>query len=212
MNVTAEHVAAVRALVTEDDDAFDQLTDGAGPEWLYDFASLVAAVFFAGTQFRFVDAESRPDIIQFVARSRIRHGGDDAGFSPGLGEALMGAAVGINPVPSGLEEAENSAAQVALLKDLAGELSFHDFELLLATARSELNRMYPQADAEAENARQDFAPARARAAGVLNPADVLAAVERVRAQSDATASRVNALEAEVRSLQARLESSLAAGR
>jgi hypothetical protein len=27
MNVTADHIAAVRALVTEDDDAFDLLTD-----------------------------------------------------------------------------------------------------------------------------------------------------------------------------------------
>jgi hypothetical protein len=124
MNVAADHVAAVRALVTGDDDAFDRLASDAEPEWLYAFSSLVTAVFFAGTQFRFVNAESRPDIIRFVARSRIRHGGDEAGFSPSLGEALMGAAVGINPVPSELDEAENSAAQVALLKDLAGELSF----------------------------------------------------------------------------------------
>jgi hypothetical protein len=209
MNVTADHVAAVRALVTGDDDAFDRLTGGAEPEWLYAFSSLVTAVFFAGTQFRFVNAESRPDIIRFVARSRIRHGGDDAGFSPSLGEALMGAAVGINPVPSELDEAENSAAQVALLKDLAGELSFQDFELLLATARTELNKMDPKAGAEAENARQD--PVLARATGTLNPADVLAGIERVKAQGDATASRVSTLEAQVRELQAKLESSLAAG-
>jgi hypothetical protein len=211
MNVAADHVAAVRALVTGDDDAFDRLASDAEPEWLYAFSSLVTAVFFAGTQFRFVNAESRPDIIRFVARSRIRHGGDEAGFSPSLGEALMGAAVGINPVPSELDEAENSAAQVALLKDLAGELSFQDFELLLATARSELNKMDPQAHAEEEGARQDPAPA--RASSTLSPPDVLAAVERVKAQSEATASRVNVLERQVRNLQAKLDSgrSAAAG-
>jgi hypothetical protein len=212
MNVTADHVAAVRALVTDDDSTFDRLIANAVPEWLDAFSRLVTAAFFGGTKYRFASEAPQGDIIRFVARSRIRHGGDDAGFSPSLGEALMGTAVGINPVPSELDEAENSAAQIALLKDLAGELSFQDFELLLATARTELNNMDPQADAEVENARQDSAPAHARAADALNSADVLADVERVRAQSDATASRVNALEAQVRSLQARLESSLAAGR
>lgn len=144
MNVTADHVAALRALVTSDDETFDRLVDSAGPAWLDAFAHLLTGMFLAATKYRFVSEASRPDIIRFVARSRIRHGGDQAGFSASLAEAMMGAAVGINPVPgnrSEAEEAENAAAQVALLKDLAGELSFLDFESLLEAARAELNNL-----------------------------------------------------------------------
>jgi hypothetical protein len=77
--------------------------------------------------------------------------------------------VGINPVPSEIEDVENSAAQIALLKDLSGELSFQDFELILATARSELNRRYPQADAGEGTVQRDSSPA--QTVGTLSPAD-----------------------------------------
>lgn len=144
MNVTADHVIALRALVTGDDDTFDRLIDSADPDWQDTFPYLLAEAFLAAAKYRFVSEASRPDIIRFVARSRIRHGGDQAGFSPSLAEAMMGAAVGINPYPanrSEAEEAENAAAQVALLKDLAGELSYLDFESLLETVRTELNKL-----------------------------------------------------------------------
>ncbi|MBO0801769.1 MAG: hypothetical protein J2P25_01660 [Nocardiopsaceae bacterium] len=144
MNIDDEHVTALRALVTGDDDAFDRILDNASPEWQDAFAYLLGSVFLAAVKYRFVNTESRPDIIRFVARSRIRHGGDQAGFSPSMAEALMGAAVGINPPPadrSEAEEDENAAAQVALLKDLAGELSYLDFESLLKAAREELSKL-----------------------------------------------------------------------
>jgi hypothetical protein len=159
MKVTADHVAAVRALVAEDDDTFDQLTDNASPEWLDAFSRLVTATFFGGTKYRFGREASRENIIRFVARSRIRRGGDKAGFSPSLAEALMAAAVGIAPSPTGWDEIENATAQVALLTDLASEISFRDFELLLAGARSKVNKMVPQTDAEEGTAQRDSLPA-----------------------------------------------------
>lgn len=210
MNITAEHIAAVRALVTKDHDTVDALTGGAEEKWLNDLPWVVTAVLVASAQFRFVNAESRPDIIRFVGRSRIRHGGDKAGFRSSTGEALLGAAVGINKHPPGIEDEENSAAHLALLRDLAGEISFQDFERILATVRSELNRMYPDPGAGTDRSAKDSAPARVPAA--LDPADVLAAVDRVRVQGDAMASRVSALEAQVRDLKAQLDSSLTLGR
>lgn len=145
MNVTADHVTALRALVTGDDDTFDRLVDSADPDWQATFPYLLAEVFLAAAKYRFVSEAAQPDIIRFVARSRIRNGGDKAGFGPGIAEALMGAAVGIGPVRvyrrEAEEEAEKAVAQVALLKELAGELSFVDFETLLETARAELNKL-----------------------------------------------------------------------
>jgi hypothetical protein len=140
MTVTADHVAAVRALVTGDDGAFDQLVDDTDPSWADAFARLFSSVFLCAVKFRFTGAEPQPDVIRFVARSRIRHGGDQAGYSPSVAESLMGSALGINPVPTGLDDAESGTAQLALLKDLAGELSFLDFEALLGAAQAELNK------------------------------------------------------------------------
>jgi hypothetical protein len=141
MNVTADHVTALRALVTGDDDAFERLTGSAGPAWMDALAHLLTGVFLAATRYRFGSEASQPDIIRFVAQSRVRHGADEAGFSPSLAEGLMGAALGISPVLAGHSEDENAAAQIVLLKDLAGEISYLDFESLLETARTELNKL-----------------------------------------------------------------------
>jgi hypothetical protein len=140
MMVTADHAAAVRALVTGDDDAFGQMIDDADPGWSDAFARLFASMFLCAVKFRFTGEGPQPDVIRFVAQSRIRHGGDQAGYSPSVAESLMGSALGINPVPTGLDDAESGTAQLALLKDLAGELSFLDFEALLGAAQGELNK------------------------------------------------------------------------
>jgi hypothetical protein len=174
---------------------------------------LVTTAFYGGVRVRFgreASMVTRADIIRFAARSRVRYGGDEAGFGPGLAEELMGAAVGLNPVPASPPEPENSDAQVALLTDLAAELTFLDFEKLLEPARVQVSKLDPPPGTGEGGAGRDPAPA--LAAGPQDPADVLAAVERVKAQGDATASRVSALEAQVRDLQAQLESSLATGR
>jgi hypothetical protein len=154
-----------------------------------------------------VDDPFRPDPGSRDSGSR---GGADQGPAGQRGlEGYGHAAPGVDAGTGNGAYPGQAGGQIALLRDLAGELSFQDFELILATARSELNRMYPEPVAEDTSAPQDSAPA--RTSGAVSLADVLATVENVRAQGDATASRVSALEAQVRDLRARLESSVAAG-
>lgn len=146
MTITAAHVTALRALLTGDDDAFDWFTDSEAEAWMSELGRLLTGVFAAATKYRFGSEPSRPDIIRFVARSRIRHGAE-AEFTPSLAEGLMGLALGINPAPTGYNENENAAAQVVLLKDLAGEISYLAFESLLETARIEVNKLDLHPDA-----------------------------------------------------------------
>lgn len=204
-SVTADHVAALRALVTNDDDTFKRLTGSVSAEWLDWLTDLLTGVFLSAVRYRFADEASRPDVIRFVARSRIRRGGDQAGFSAGVAESLMGTSLGINPAPGGLDQTESVRAQFVLLQDLAGELSFLDFESLLAATRAELCKLGTHAggDGNEEVARPGVNPPRAAVA--LNPSDVLAVVASIKAQGDATASRVDVLETQVRNLQAMLD-------
>lgn len=145
MIVTDEHVAAVRALVTGDDEALGRLVDGAddGEDWELAFIALVSVVFQGAVRYRFGGEKDRLGIIRFVGRSRVRHGGDQAGFTPSAAEAMMGFPLGLNPEPTEVGGAESEAMLFALMKDLAGDLSFTDFESLLKAAREEVNRRLP---------------------------------------------------------------------
>lgn len=143
MSVTDEHVAFVRALVTGDDDAMDRLADGIDAEdedWQLAFVALISVVFQGAVRYRFGGESARLDIVRFVARSRVRHGGDEAGFTPSTAEAMMGFPLGLNPEPADISEDESEAMTLALLKDLADDLTFLDFEKLLKLSREEVNR------------------------------------------------------------------------
>lgn len=142
--VTEEYVAALRAFLTGEDDAFSQLgarlqaRDGPGSGNVY--AALQAMALTLAARRRFAPACSASEVIRFVAQVRTVMGDE---VDPLTAERVLRGVLGEPASAQALDEHAKALVVPALLLVLVGQdnLPDVDLEALLAQARVMANRM-----------------------------------------------------------------------
>lgn len=132
MNIGPDHVAALRAVITGDDDALERWTSTAGAEDDLALGVLVSMAFLSAAQSRFAANWTTADVIRFVAQIRMQYGFDD--LVPSLAEALLTNALGGGKKYEAPDGDANAYTQMVLLQALANGLS--DDELAGLTEES----------------------------------------------------------------------------
>jgi len=139
MTVTANHIAALRAALAGDADAFGRIDRqtrlGDGQE----FPVLVAMAFIAAVRRRFPGGWSTADVIKYVSQVRIWNNDYDD-LSPDLAEQLIRSGLLDRPLGGQSGETATAYAQFVLLKDLAGDRNDEQLNMLLAQARDDADR------------------------------------------------------------------------
>jgi hypothetical protein len=137
MTVTPAHVAALRALLTGEDETFERLAvapdfrDGEG------FPILVVNAFYAAAQRRFRAGEwSASDVVRFVGNLRARTEGQLENLSATAAEQMLIRALSGAPLAGEFDETTRAVAQMALLIALVSELNHQELDTFLAGARA----------------------------------------------------------------------------
>lgn len=136
MTVTVAQVAALRALLTGEDETFERLAaapdfqDGEG------FPILVVNAFYAAAQRRFPPGEwSTSDVVRFVGHLRARTAGELDTLSAAAAEQMLIRALSGTPMADEFDETTRAVAQMALLIALVSELNDQELDPFLAGAR-----------------------------------------------------------------------------
>jgi hypothetical protein len=142
VTVSAEDMAALRALLTGDSEPFTRLAAASHAGQDVRLGVLTTMAFAAAARSRFLAGWSRADVIRYVAQTRTRYGLDD--LIPSLAEDLLAAALGNQPLPAGADSAATAYAQLALLKSLTDDLGTPGLSQVLDEARVHADRWLGQ--------------------------------------------------------------------
>jgi hypothetical protein len=141
MNVTTEHVSALRAYIVGDRDAYERLVasqvQAGGPE----LPVLIAEAFVQAARTRFSPRWTDGDIIRFVAKVRARSQVNANSIDPSGAEQLVRAALGGGTAHS--LPGETKALQLPLLAELVAdaELDGLAIDVLLVHAQHGAKRI-----------------------------------------------------------------------
>lgn len=143
MKVSDSSLAALRAALDGDVDAFDRLhTEHRG---VVDdgFTALMATAFVRATRQQFGQEWSIPDVIRFVGAVRTRFSVSD--LSPTVAEEMLLAALRSAPMRIGSDDRELGYVQITLLAALVDSLDNRQCGLLLRQARADAEQWLSQA-------------------------------------------------------------------
>jgi hypothetical protein len=144
MTVTPAQVAALRAALSGDEDAFDRLSsdpDVAGSEG---FPILMAAAFVAAAQRRFPPGWSRGDVVRFVGRLRARGGGALEDLSATAAEQMLVSILRGELMDGQFDDFVKGYAQFALLAELVRDRSEQGLSTFLAESREQADAWLAQ--------------------------------------------------------------------
>ena len=135
--VGGEHMAALRAFLT-DDDAFDRISallDEDGSWQAY--GTLVEAAFGVAARRRFPGGYKTDDVIQFVGWTRAARQDEADRIDPRTAERLLRSVLSDPAYAAGLDQDATGLAMIAMLKALVTEegLSGPDLDVFLAESR-----------------------------------------------------------------------------
>jgi hypothetical protein len=143
MLVTDEHVLALRAFLTGDEETFGRVSailgargDGNG------YAALEGAAFVAAARRRFPDGHTAGDVVRLVAVVRTAVDDTDGEIDPRTAEGLLHSVLCDPAAAEGLDELAKARTQPALLHAMLteGGSSRADLDTLLAEARELADR------------------------------------------------------------------------
>lgn len=134
MTISRHHVAALRAALIGDADAFDRIDYELGLGDGRDFPALLTAAFIAACHLRFPSGWSVADVIKFVGQVRVRDG-DRVPVSPTLAEQMILSALRDTPLPGPADATVAAYTQFVLTRRLVSGLSGERLSLLLAQAQ-----------------------------------------------------------------------------
>jgi hypothetical protein len=140
--VTAEYVAALRASLTADDQAFSRLSaalqarDG-GENSGNIYSALTGMALFIAARRHFPDGYTSADVVRFVGKVRARFADAANDIDPLVAEATLRGALGDAAAVEGLDKATMATAIPALLFVLLEEqdVSGDGLDALLSEAR-----------------------------------------------------------------------------
>lgn len=140
MEVGDEHVAALRAMLRNELEAYKRLYSVAIEK---SFGMLLAAAFVQAVERRFGERRSVNDIIRYVAAARARQGNAADQIDPLAAERLIRAALGETSAVAGMDEDLHAGTQVAVLDELVTDEHFDDagLEEFLARSRARAERI-----------------------------------------------------------------------
>jgi len=126
MLIDDEHVAALRAALTENPEEYERLAEriarSATPRSL---DALFAGAFVVAVYRRFGEGYNTADIIRFVAHERTRFDDSMDDFDPHVAEQMILAVLGSGSI-DGMEDEAKAAAQIALLAGLVEDEGLDD--------------------------------------------------------------------------------------
>lgn len=140
MMVTDTQVAALRAVLTGDDDTFDHLSMDPDITTGNGFSALTAAAFVAAARRRFPGDWSASDVIRFVGQVRARSDGQQADVNAAAAEHLLLSALRGTPANGTFAEETKGYAQVALLTDLVSDIEHQQLDVFLNYARTQADQ------------------------------------------------------------------------
>jgi hypothetical protein len=124
--LTDDHVAALRAMLTENLDEYERVTERMVRTNATDgFNVLIAAAFHRAIIDRFKNGYTSVDIIRFVADERTRFDDSHGDFDPRVAEQLIRAALGDGSA-EGMDEEAKARAQFTLLMGLVDDAQLDD--------------------------------------------------------------------------------------
>ena len=144
MTVTPAQVAALRAALSGDEDAFNRLSsdpDVADSEGL---PVLTAAAFVAAVQRRFPPGWSGGDVVRFVGLLRARNEGAYADLSATAAEQMILSILRGEPMSGQFDDLMKGYAEFALLAELVRNLSEQELSTFLAGAREQADAWLAQ--------------------------------------------------------------------
>jgi len=140
--VGGEHMAALRAFLT-DDDAFDRISAllDEDDSWSA-YAALVEAAFAVAASRRFLGGYKTDDVIRFVGRTRAALQDEADRIDPRTAERLLRSVLSDPAYAAGLDQDATALAMMAMLKALVTEegLSGPDLDVFLAESRDAARR------------------------------------------------------------------------
>jgi hypothetical protein len=137
MTITPVQVAALRAALAGDEEAFERLSSEPGVADGQEFPALVAAAFVAAAQRRFPPGWSGGDVVQFVGHLRARGEGAREDLSATAAEQMLHNALRGEPMSGKFDDVMKGYAQFALLAELVRDLSGQELGTFLAEAREQ---------------------------------------------------------------------------
>jgi hypothetical protein len=144
MTVTPAQVAALRAALSGDEDAFNRLSsdlDVAGSEG---FPIVMAAAFVAAAQRRFPPGWSRGDVVRFVGHLRARGEGALEDLSATAAEQMLVSILRGELMDGQFDDFVKGYAQFALLAELVRDLSEQELSTFLAESREQADAWLAQ--------------------------------------------------------------------
>lgn len=147
MLITDDHARTLRAILANEESAAELLDQIQKSELGKYFNVVVASAFAIAIRRRFERGYSGPQVIQFVAGERTRHGEGPGAFDPQVAEQLVLSVLTGKPAPS-LDEEAKADAQIALLISLIEQASFDEAELtrFVEEARATAERAIPEVE------------------------------------------------------------------
>jgi hypothetical protein len=140
MTITDAQLAALKALLTGDEQAFDRLLTGSDLARTQEFAVLTATALVLAVRRSFPPGWSPDDVVQFVACLRARDAGAHADVNPAAAEQMLLAVLRDERVSDDFDVLVNGHAQVALLNELVAGLDNDQMEDFLAETRGEASQ------------------------------------------------------------------------
>ncbi len=137
MTVTPAQVAALRAALSADDDAFSRLSSDLDVTDSEGFPLLMAAAFVAAAQRRFSPGCSDGDVVRFVGHLRARGEGALADLSATAAEQMLLSVLRGDPMDGQFDDFMKGYAQYALLAELVRDLSEQELNTFLSEAREQ---------------------------------------------------------------------------
>ena len=137
MTVTSGQVAAFRAVLTADDEAFNRLSAAPGVAGGEEVRTLIAAAFIAAAQRRFPPGWSSGDVVKFVGHIRARNEGAHQDLDATAAEQMLLSILRGQPMGGEFDENTKGYAQVALLAELVRDFSEQELTAFIAHAREQ---------------------------------------------------------------------------
>jgi hypothetical protein len=144
MTITPVQVAALRAALTGDEEAFEHLSAGPGVADGREFPILMASAFVAAARERFPPGWSGGDVVRFVGHLRARSEGALEDLSATAAEQMLPSILRGEPMGGQFDDFMKGYAQFALLAELVRDLSEQELSTFLAEAREQADAWLAQ--------------------------------------------------------------------
>jgi hypothetical protein len=141
MTVTPAQVAALRAALDGDEEAFTRLNSDPEVTSGQGLPVLMTTAFVTAARRRFPPGWSGGDVVRFIGRLRARDQGAGENLSATVAERVL-----LNGQPAGdqFDEFSKSLAQFVVLAELVRDLSGQELSTFLAEAREEADAWLAQ--------------------------------------------------------------------